>query len=149
MLRRPNSKNAATIGRPGEFPAAHFFGDKVTVGRLLLAAVFVVAGMLHFVLTPVYMRIMPGYLPSPRMLVLLSGVFEILGGVGLVLPGFPPVRQIAACGLISLLIAVSPANVQMALDHARWPGIPEWLLWVRVPLQLPLIWWASLYARGS
>lgn len=118
-------------------------------GRAVLAAIFVVAGILHFVLTPVYLRIMPGYLPSPRLLVLVSGVFEILGGVGLILPGFPRLRQAAAWGLIALLLAVSPANLQMAIDHARWPAIPAWLLWLRVPLQLPIIWWAWLYTRGG
>ena len=92
---------------------------------------------------------MPTYLPSPRFLVLLSGVFEILGGIGLVVPGMPSVQRLAAWGLVALLIAVSPANVQMALDHARWPGIPEWLLWLRVPLQVPLIWWAWMYTRTS
>ena len=119
------------------------------VGRLMLAAVFVVAGVLHFLLTPVYLRIMPGYLPSPRLLVLLSGFLEILGGVGLVFPGSTAVRQTAAWGLIALLFAVMPANVQMALDHARWSAIPEWLLWLRIPMQLPLIWWAWLYTRTA
>ena len=120
----------------------------MTAARMVLAALFVVAGVLHFLFTPVYLRIMPGYLPSPRTLVLASGFFEILGGVGLVFPGVPAVRQAAAWGLIALLLAVTPANVQMALDHARWSAIPEWLLWLRIPLQLPLIWWAWLYTRG-
>jgi uncharacterized membrane protein len=114
-------------------------------GRMTLAALFVVAGLLHFLLTPMYMRIMPGYLPAPRLLVQISGLCELLGGIGLLVPA---TQRIAAWGLIALLIAVMPANVTMALDHAAWPRIPEWALWMRLPLQIPLIWWAWLYTRG-
>ncbi len=117
----------------------------MTLGRGLLGAVFVVAGVLHFVATPVYMKIVPGWMPSPRMIVLVSGAFEVLGGVGVLVPS---TRRFAAWGLVALLVAVMPANVQMALDHAtKWRGIPEWLLWARLPLQAPLIWWAWVYTR--
>lgn len=116
----------------------------MTVGRAALAGLFILAGVLHFVLTPVYLRIMPAYLPSPRLLVLVSGACEVLGGLGLLNQG---TRRFAAWGLVALLVAVMPANVQMALDHARWHSIPEWLLWARLPLQVPLIWWAWLYTR--
>ena len=117
----------------------------MTAGRLLLGVLFIFAGVMHFVIGPTYMRIVPAWLPSPRMIVLVSGVFEILGGVGVLVPS---TRRFAAWGLIALLIAVMPANVQMALDHAtKWRGIPEWLLWARLPLQLPLIWWAWIYTR--
>jgi uncharacterized membrane protein len=112
--------------------------------RIVLAVLFVVAGTLHFVLTPAYMKIMPPWLPEPMLLVQISGAAEILGGVGLLIPA---TRVFAAWGLVALLIAVLPANVQMALDHARWPGIPVWALWARVPVQVPLIWWAWLYTR--
>jgi len=116
------------------------------VARILLAGLFVIAGVLHFVFTPVYVRIMPPYLPDPVLLVQISGVCEILGGLGLLIPS---TRQLAAWGLVALLVAVLPANVQMALDHAQWPGIPEWVLWARIPLQAPVIYWAWLYARAS
>ena len=114
--------------------------------RILLAVLFVIAGILHFIFTPVYVRIMPPWLPSPTLLVQISGLFEILGGVGLLIP---PSRRLAAWGIVALLIAVLPANIQMAADHTHWPSIPPWLLWARVPLQLPLILWAWLYTRTS
>ena len=117
---------------------------ELPIARISLAIIFVVAGTLHFILTPVYLRIMPAYLPSPRMLIQISGICEILGGAGLLLPA---TQTFAAWGLIALLIAVMPANIQMALDHAKWSSIPEWVLWARLPMQLPLIWWAWLYAR--
>lgn len=108
-------------------------------GRWALGILFVGAGSMHFVATAVYMRIMPPMLPEPRLLVQMSGVAEMLGGVGVLLP---QTRRAAAWGLVALLVAVLPANVWMAVDHARWPGIPEWLLWARLPLQVPLIVWA-------
>ena len=117
----------------------------MTAGRLLLGLLFIVAGILHFVITPTYVRIVPDWLPGAQTLVLVSGVFEVLGGVGVLVPS---TRKFAAWGLILLLLAVMPANVQMALDHAtKWRKIPEWLLWARLPLQLPLMWWAWLYTR--
>jgi uncharacterized membrane protein len=116
----------------------------MTAGRLILAIVFIVAGILHFVLTATYVKIMPPYLPAHTLLVQISGVCEVLGGVGLLTP---QTQRFSAWGIIALLIAVSPANIQMAIDHAHWPSIPAWVLWLRVPLQLPLIWWAWLYTR--
>lgn len=116
----------------------------MTVGRFLLGVVFVGAGAMHFVATSVYVKIMPPGLPDPRLLVQLSGVAEMLGGVGVLVP---QTRRPAAWGLVALLVAVLPANGYMAMDHAHWPGIPEWLLWARLPLQLPLIAWAWSYTR--
>lgn len=118
---------------------------RMSVGRVVLAVLFMVAGTLHFLYTPVYLKIMPPYLPSPRLLVQISGVCEMLGGFGLL---FPATQKLAAWELVALLIAVTPANVQMAIEHARWAAIPLWLLWVRVSLQLPIIYWAWIYTRS-
>ena len=114
--------------------------------RILLAILFIVAGSLHFLITPVYVSIMPSYLPAPTLLVQMSGVAEMLGGLGLLISTTQPA---AAWGLILLLIAVMPANLNMALHSSHWPGIPVWLLWARLPLQLPLIYWAFLYTRRA
>ena len=111
-------------------------------GRIILGVLMVVAGVLHFVYTNLYIQTMPSYLPSPLLLVQISGVAEILGGVGLLLSW---TRRAAAWGLIALFLAVWPANINMALHHAA--SQPAWALWLRVPLQLPLIWWAWLYTR--
>ena len=112
--------------------------------RVIFAVLFLVAGTLHFLLTPMYASIMPPQLPAPVLLVQISGMCEILGGIGLLVPF---TRHAAAWGLIALLIAVMPANVTMALHPEQWPKIPAWALWVRLPLQVPLIWWAWLYTR--
>jgi uncharacterized membrane protein len=109
-----------------------------------MGGLYIAAGALHFILAPRYMAIMPSYLPVHRPLVLLSGVAEIAGGLGVLTP-VPILRRSAAWGLIALLVAVMPANVYMVTAHAAFPGIPLWILWARLPLQLPLIYWAWLY----
>ncbi len=116
------------------------------VGRAMMGAVYVVAGVGHFVATRMYMGIMPDYLPAHRELVLLSGVAEIAGGVGVLVP---QTQRAAAWGLVALLIAVMPANVWMVQHPERYPGVPVWAMWVRLPLQGVLIWWAWRYTRDS
>ena len=118
-------------------------------GRLILGSLYVGAGVLHFVATDTYVRLMPGYLPAHRALILVSGAAEMAGGLGILAPqtrNAQPAR-IAAWGLVALLIAVFPANVTMITDHGRFPGVPLWAAWLRLPLQLPLIWWAWRYTR--
>ena len=111
-----------------------------------MGALYLAAGALHFLLTPRYMAIMPTYLPAHRTLVLLSGAAEIVGGFGILTP-IPILRRSAAWGLVALLVAVMPANVSMLARHANFQAIPLWILWARLPLQLPLIYWAWLYSR--
>jgi uncharacterized membrane protein len=69
----------------------------------------------------------------------------MLGGIGLLF--HQPIRRLAAWGLVALLIAVFPANLHMAFHPSSFPNVPVWALWLRLPLQLPLIWWAWLYTR--
>lgn len=113
-------------------------------GRVLLAAFFVGAGTLHFVFPNAYVRIVPPPLPVPGLLVILIGVAEILGGFGLVVPFF---RRAAAWGLVLLLFAVFPANIFVAVAHVPFPGIfgQNWVQWLRLPLQIPLILWTLRY----
>ncbi|MGI4760992.1 MAG: DoxX family protein [Janthinobacterium lividum] len=105
--------------------------------RLGLALLFVGAGVLHFVHPAPFLRIVPPALPAPRLLVLLSGVAEVAGGLGLLLPA---TRRLAGWGLLALLVAVFPANVYM-VGLASALHIPAWVLWARLPLQ-PLLGWA-------
>jgi uncharacterized membrane protein len=115
-----------------------------TVGCVLLAVLMLVAGVMHFVAPKGYVRIVPRWLPVPGALVFVSGVFEVLGGVGL-LP--QATRSWAAWGLIALFIAVFPANVNMAVNRIGFgrKAPPAWLLWARLPLQGVLIAWAYAY----
>ena len=108
--------------------------------RIVLAVFFVGAGVLHFVRPEFYLKIMPPYLPFPLGLVYLSGFFEILGGAGLLVRRLRPA---AGYGLLALLVAVFPANVQMAVDTVgREPGtVGSWVAVLRLPLQVPLLLW--------
>ena len=114
------------------------------VGKLAFAALFVLAGLCHFASTDFFVKIVPPYIPYPRAMVLVSGVFEIVLGIMLVIPR---ISRPAAWGLIALLIAVFPANVHMSL-HAREFSLPPLLLLLRLPIQGLLILWAWSYARG-
>ena len=90
--------------------------------RLVLAALFVAAGVAHFRTPEPFVKIVPPYLPSPYVLVYVSGIFEILGGLGLLLPA---TRLIAGWGLIALLLAVFPANIYMATAGVKIGGFPS------------------------
>jgi len=116
------------------------------VGRVVMGVVYVAAGVNHFLSPRMYEGIMPDYLPAHHELVLLSGAAEIAGGVGVLMPR---TRRAAAWGLVALLVAVMPANVWMVQHHERYPGIPLWALWVRLPLQGVLVWWAWRYTRAD
>ncbi|AGY59416.1 DoxX family protein [Gloeobacter kilaueensis] len=109
--------------------------------RLLLSAFMIAAGCLHFLNPAPFVKIVPAALPAPALLVYISGFFEILGGIGLLLP---PLCQPASWGLIALFIAVFPANINMAVNDIVLEGIPHipWLYWLRLPLQAVLIAWA-------
>jgi uncharacterized membrane protein len=114
---------------------------------LITAGLFVVAGVLHFVIPRFYLAIMPSYLPSPLLLVHVSGVFEILGGLGLL---FPATRRAAGIGLILLLLAVLPANIEMLrLAQARGASaLFQAGCWLRLPLQPVMMWWVWRVAQA-
>jgi uncharacterized membrane protein len=105
--------------------------------RYALALLFVGAGLLHFLRPATYLSIMPPQLPQPLLLVYVSGVFELLGGLGLLAAR---TRRLAGWGLLALLVAVFPANVYMALIHEQL-HIPGWVAWGRLPLQPIIMWW--------
>lgn len=108
------------------------------IGLYVMAGLYIVAGILHFVSPRTYLAIMPPYIPNPKRMVDFSGALEILLGIGLL---FPQTRTLSAWGLILLLIAIFPANIYMATS-GKFRKIPSWLLWARLPLQGLLIWWA-------
>jgi uncharacterized membrane protein len=110
--------------------------------KYVLATFFVLAGVNHFRDTDFYMSIMPPYLPGHLFLVYLSGVFEIVLGVLLLLERY---RRVAAWGLIALLIGVFPANLHMAFNPELYPDFSRTALWLRLPLQAVLMAWAFLY----
>jgi uncharacterized membrane protein len=108
--------------------------------RRLLATFFIGAGVNHFVMPRPYEQIVPpGMARDARRLVLVSGVAEIAGGVGVLLPW---TRRLSGLGLIALLAAVFPANVHMAREPERFRRIPRWALYGRLALQPLMMLWA-------
>jgi uncharacterized membrane protein len=106
---------------------------------LLLVTLFAVSGIGHFVMPEPFERIVPRWIPLPRLMVYISGAAELAGAIGLLIPAF---RKTAGWGLIVLLVAVFPANINMlqmarALEASAFYPI---ILWARLPLQPLLIW---------
>jgi uncharacterized membrane protein len=114
------------------------------VFRWLLAALFVLAGVSHFLRPQFYDPMVPPYLPWPHLLVVISGIAEIILGILLLIPR---TSRLAAFGLIALLIAVWPANFHMALHPQLFPQFHAVALWIRLPLQFVLIAWTYWFAR--
>ncbi|MGH2905696.1 MAG: DoxX family protein [Solirubrobacterales bacterium] len=107
---------------------------------------YIVSGILHFVIEKFYTSIVPPKFPNPKALVYISGVAEIAGGIGVFIPR---TRRLAGKGLIALLIAVFPANVNMALNPDKFNRFTPVQLWGRLPLQFAAIFhvWKATQAR--
>jgi uncharacterized membrane protein len=103
-----------------------------------------VAGINHFINPKIYENIIPPYLPQPAILVYVSGLLEILFGMLLL---FSTTRRLAAWGIILLLIAVFPANIQMAVNYSGTHSMGFWISLLRLPLQGVLIWWAWTFTK--
>jgi uncharacterized membrane protein len=114
-----------------------------TVATVLLGALFIAAGANHFLHPAFYVRIVPPSLPNPALLVVISGVAEIAGGIGVLIRG---TRTLAGIGLVTLLLAVFPANIYMAQHPELYRDVASaTTLDIRLPLQAVLIawvWWA-------
>ncbi len=114
-----------------------------TISLWLIGVFFMMAGANHFLTPAPYLTMMPPWLPAHMALIQLSGIAEIAGGIGILLPS---TRRASAFGLLALLIAIFPANVHVALHG--WPGtdIPRWALWFRLPFQPLFMLWIAFAA---
>jgi uncharacterized membrane protein len=114
--------------------------------RVFLSISIIIVGITHFTHTAQYAKIVPPELVYKVSLVYISGFFEILGGVALLIP---MLSVLAAWGLVMLFIAVFPANINQAINSIPIEGIPHHpiLYWVRLPFQAVLITWAWWYTR--
>lgn len=112
--------------------------SRSTISRFLCALLFLFAGTWHFVRPDLFLRIMPPYIPYPLECVYISGVVEVLGGLGLLQSS---TRKVAGWLLLALLLAVFPANINMAIHPELFPDIPTWLLYARLPFQPLLMFW--------
>ncbi len=111
----------------------------MTWSQRLLSVAFIATGILHFLRPELYEEMVPDALPAQHEIVLISGAAEIAGGIGV---AFERTRAAAGIWLAVVLVAVFPANVNMALNSERFASIAPALLWARLPLQFLLVWWA-------
>ena len=109
-----------------------------------LSAFFIYFGVDHFINPDFYLSIMPPSFPLHEEAVYISGFFEIVGGIGVLIPRF---RKIAGWGLVALLIAVYPANIYMAISPEVFPDIPIAMLYFRLALQFLFFYWAYSVTR--
>ncbi len=110
--------------------------------QYLIGIVFIFAGFYHFKKPKIYERIMPPYLPAKSTLVLLSGSIEMVLGLMILNPA---TQQMAAWGIVGLLILFLPVHVYMLQNEKASLKLPKWILILRIPLQFGLIYWAWLY----
>ena len=110
--------------------------NKQLIGLCFVFLWFFIGGIMHFVVTDLEASIVPPWIPWPRAAVLVSGVLELAGALGIIIP---LTRKAAGAGLFMLTLAVTPANIYM-LQRPELFGISMWLLWMRLPLQVALLW---------
>lgn len=113
------------------------------VPLIIFAAFFIYAGYSHYKKAWFFYKITPPLLqPYKKTINVIVGVAEVMGGIGLLIP---QTRSIAAWGIIALLIAVFPANIYMLTSKGAGMKIKMWFLWLRLPLQFVMLWWAYQY----
>lgn len=114
--------------------------------RIVLGVFYAAFGVFHLAATASFMPIMPAWVPAPFLVVQFTGVCEVFGGIGLILPA---TRRISGIMLAAYAVGVFPANLHHALDHVTVPGLPSswWYHGPRLALQ-PVLVWAALYAGG-
>ena len=103
-----------------------------------------VAGINHFRSPGTYIKIIPPGLPYPAAINYITGIAEFVLGLLLL---FDKTRRFSAWGIIVLLAAVFPANVQMLINYIHQNNPAVWIAVIRLPLQIPLIFWAYVYTK--
>lgn len=112
-------------------------GTSSARGRWGLVALFSVSGVMHFVRPQHFESIVPRQLPAKRELVYASGAVELGCAAGLALPA---TRRWAGLASVGLLLAVFPANVQMAADLMTGESpVAKALGFARLPMQIPMV----------
>ncbi|MDF9797478.1 putative membrane protein [Catalinimonas alkaloidigena] len=115
--------------------------ELVHISLYMMSGLYILAGINHFIMPELYLKIMPKWVPYPIMVNLFVGVAEVFLGFVLLSSTY---RPLAAWGIIILLIAIFPANIHH-FQRSRRKGKGVWLTLIRLPLQFLLIYWAYLY----
>ncbi len=121
-----------------------------TIARLIMSILFILASTLHFTASEAELKIIPAFLPMRREALYITGVLELLGGVGLLVPNHK-VQRAASWGLVALLVAIFPANVYQAVAGIKLGGFMNspLYLWGRLPFQAVFIVWALWCTSGE
>ena len=120
------------------------FMRKLTNGLLAQSLLYIASGVNHFWHRSFYVHIVPDHYQRPEALVRLSGEAEILGGIGLLLPF---TRRLSAASIALMLVIFLDVHQFMLRHPERFPEVPRWVLWARIPLQFVLIGWALSATR--
>lgn len=115
-------------------------------GLYAQSLLYVASGINHFWHKGIYLEIMPDHYAHPGACIEISGMAEILGGLGLLSPA---TRRFSAVGIAAMLLVFLDVHQSMLRHPERFPLIPRWVLWARIPLQFALIAWALAYADRS
>ena len=115
-------------------------------GLIAQSLFYLISGVNHFWHSGTYRPLMPGHYSNPDLMIYLSGAAELLGGTGLLAP-IPKIQRAAALGVMATLVVFLDVHLFMIGHADRFPGIPVWLLWARLPMQGLLIAWAWTYFR--
>lgn len=109
----------------------------------VMAGCYFLAGANHFRKPKLYTRIIPAYIPLPKLMNYICGTAEMVLAIGLCIS---VISSIAAWGIIALLIAIFPANIYMYTNQRASMDLPKWILLLRLPIQILLIIWAYIYS---
>jgi uncharacterized membrane protein len=105
---------------------------------------YIVAGINHFIEVAFYEKMIPGYLPWPLQLVSISGVAEIILGAMLL---FRSTRKTACVFIVLMLIAFMPVHIYLIQLGMKTGGLPLFIAWVRLPIQVLFVYWAGFFYR--
>lgn len=112
-------------------------------GLYVMAVIYIFAGVMHFIIPKLYMRVMPSYLPNHKLMNSFSGIVEIILGIALCIP---QLKNVAIYLIITmLLVFLFTIHFYMLSSKKAAAGMPKWLLILRIPLQFGLMYWAFIY----
>jgi uncharacterized membrane protein len=116
--------------------------------RITLGILFIIASTFHFTAADTELQIIPPFLPWRRAALFITGILELLGGIGVLFPRF---QRAAGKGLAALLVAIFPANIYHIFARKQFRGLTRSPLYhiLRMPMQGALIWWALWSTRHS
>lgn len=108
----------------------------------LMVVMYAFAGIMHFIKPKAYLKVMPDFMPRPRLLVYWSGIAEILLAGALLIP---TLKNWAIIGIVAMLLVFMIVHVNMLRGGKHAAGVPMWILILRIPVQAVLVWWALQY----